>query len=272
MRNVFAGLSVSVGLFCGVTLSQEVQPRPQPAQPPVAGQRQPIQPGQLQPGQVQPGQPAQPGAQPGRFTQPGQVVPGQQVIPGQAGQIAQRGTADQQIAACVFIACRNEIETAKLAEQKAQSNEVREFAQKMIDEHTPGCQEMQRLAGELVADRSRLPGGEAAGRAPVVGGNLDWVSIHEQIGEQCLATVKKELSAKQGTDFDQCFMGEQIGAHLHVIDSLKVLKEHASGDLRQKLEQELQTAQQHLQLAKQIDQRLKERPSERVSRRPEGNK
>ena len=117
----------------------------------------------------------------------------------------------------------------------------------------------------LVAEHGQQPRGGAAG------GQLDWVSIHQQIGEQCLASVKKELSSKQGADFDQCFMGQQIGAHMKVIDELKVLKNHASSDLKQKLEKEQQTAEQHLQLAKQIEQKLKDRPSERVSRKPDSN-
>src|SRR4051794_25492078 len=70
MRKVFAGLMVSLGLFCGVTWAQNVQRDNQAAQP----------------GAVQP-RPA--------------VTPGQTLQPGQAGQQGQSSTADQQIAACI---------------------------------------------------------------------------------------------------------------------------------------------------------------------------
>jgi predicted outer membrane protein len=92
------------------------------------------------------------------------------------------------------------------------------------------------------------------------------------MGQQCLATAKQELSSKPSGEFDQCFIGLQIGAHLHVVDSLKVLRNYASGELQQKLDQELQVAQQHLQLAKDLGKKLMDSPSERVSRRPDGSK
>jgi hypothetical protein len=143
----------------------------------------------------------------------------------------------------------------------------------MVRDHTPGCQEMQRLAGNLATHgQGQQHQGQAGGRAQAGGGQLDWVAIKHQIGEQCLASVKKELGSKQGAEFDKCFMGQQIAAHMKVIDELKVLRNHVSSDLQQKLDKELQTAEQHLQLAKQIEHKLKENPSERVSRRPDSNK
>jgi hypothetical protein len=67
-------------------------------------------------------------------------------------------------------------------------------------------------------------------------------------------------------------MGQQIAAHMKVVDELKVLRNYASQDLQQSLDKELQTAQHHLQMAKQIEKQLKGSPSERVSRRQESNK
>jgi len=294
MRKLFAGLMVAIGLFCGVTWAQNAQT---PAtQPGAAGQKQGEPAGQgqsglLQQGQAAPGRAAQPAAvQPGvaqpATTQPGAIqprpaiapgqtlVPGQAVVSGQAGQTGQAhqgGSADQEIAACVYGECHNEIEIAKLAESKTQSEEVRDFAQRMVRDHSPGCQEMQRLAGSLAADAHH--GGSNANQSRgASGGHLDWMSVKKEIGQQCLKSVKEELSSKQGTDFDKCFMGQQIGAHMKVVDELTVLRNHASSELKQKLDKELETAKQHLQLAKQIEQKLKDHPSERVSRRPEGNK
>ena len=136
----------------------------------------------------------------------------------------------------------------------------------MVRDHSPGHDEMKQLAGQLAADATPQRGGEQAGR-----GQLDWVSVKKEIGQQCLASTKKELSAKQGVDFDQCFMGQQVMAHMKVVDELTVLRNYASSELRQKLDKELQMAQHHLQLAKDIAHKLKDRPSERVSRKPESN-
>src|SRR5262245_47409367 len=265
MRNGIAALMV-VGLFCSVTLAQATQQPGQQTQPQpgVAGQPRPAvapaQPGQpgavAQPGTLQPRQ----GIQPGQPLQPGQPI-GQ---PGLAGQ--QSGAADQQIAACLFVECSNHIEISKLGQQKAESEEVREFAEKMVSDHTPACQELQQLAGNLAADRGQPAGRPgAAGGQRAAGGQLDWLSIKKEIGQQCLTSAKQELGSKQGIEFDKCFMGMQIGGHMKTVDELKVLKNHVSSELAQKLDKQMQTAQQHLQLAKQIEQKLKDRPSERVS-------
>jgi len=296
MRKLFAGVAVSVGLFVAVTLAQNPPNTTPGTQPGAAGQKQgePAGQGQFPQGQAQaiPGQPAQPArvgqpavvTQPGAVTQPRAVTqpgvvtqPGAVVQPGQPGRFTdtaraqgQSGSADQQVAACVHGECNNEIEIAKWAESKCTNDECREFAQRMVRDHTPGCQEMQRLAGDLATHGQGQQG--RAAHSTTSGGQLDWIAIKHQIGEQCLASVKKELGSKQGADFDKCFMGQQISAHMKVIDELKVLRNHVSSDLQQKLDKELQGAEQHLQLAKQIEQKLKENPSERVTRRPEGSK
>jgi predicted outer membrane protein len=190
------------------------------------------------------------------------------------------GTSDQQIAAVLYSCCHNEIEIAKFGQSKAQSPEVKQFAEKMIREHTAGCDAMKTLAGNLVAQSDVRTGASPPAGAPrfsdeVARGagsptaTLNWVSILQQVGKECLATTKQELGAKQGAEFDQCFIGQQIGGHLHVIDELKVLRQHASPEMREKLDAELQMANSHLQEAKQIAEQLKDRPSERVSRKPE---
>jgi len=267
-----AGLVVMAGLSFGVTLAQQ-PPRDNAAtQPGAAGQKQGTQAG-VTGGQQLPNQPgqAQPST-PGRSIQPGQQTnpPNQFGQTGQAGRQAQGGSSDQEIAACIYGEAANEIEIAKLAESKAQNEEVRNFAQQMVKDHTPGRDEMKQQAGPLAADNSQQRR-EQAGRASS-GGQLDWVSIKKEIGQQCLASTKQELSSKQGPDFDKCFMGQQIGAHMKVVDELKVLRNYASQELAQKLDKELQMAQHHLQMAKQIEQKLAGSSADRVSRRPDGDK
>jgi predicted outer membrane protein len=251
MRKLLAAV-VATGLFCGIALAQQ---RDNPANQPQATQPQTTQPQTrpAQPGQLQPGQTARP-------AQPGQ--------PGQPGQQGQTSSADQQIAACIYGECHNEIEIAKFAESKAQNDEVREFAQRMVRDHSASCEEMKRAAGQL-ADASHGQAASSRTSARSTGGNLDWISIKKEIGQKCLESVKKELSSKQGADFDECFIGQQVGAHMKMVDELQVLRNHVSSDLQQKIDKDLQTAQQHLQLAKQLAQKLKTSSSERVTRRPD---
>jgi hypothetical protein len=64
-------------------------------------------------------------------------------------------------------------------------------------------------------------------------------------------------------------MGQQIGAHMMAIDELKVLRNYASPDLRQKLDKELEMATAHYKKAKQIEEGLSDRSPDRISRKPE---
>jgi predicted outer membrane protein len=82
------------------------------------------------------------------------------------------------------------------------------------------------------------------------------LQIKQEISEKCVASAQRELSSKEGAEFDKCFIGMQIGAHMHMVDSLSVLTNHASPELKQILDEGLQTSQRHLEHAKQIAKKL----------------
>jgi predicted outer membrane protein len=108
--------------------------------------------------------------------------------------------------------------------------------------------------------------------ARAAGSHLDWVAIHRDIGKHCLNSTKQEFGRYQGVDFDKAYMGQQLAAHMKMVDELKVLRQHASPQLQPQIDKSLQVAQGHLQEARQVMEQIKDTPSERVSRRPEGNK
>ncbi len=99
-----------------------------------------------------------------------------------------------------------------------------------------------------------------------VTGQVDLIRVKQEIGRLCVETVKKELGAKQGADFDKCFMGMQVGGHLHMADTLKVMKNYASPQLRSVLEEGAKTTAEHLAHAKQIMKSLEgEKRTERTA-------
>lgn len=281
MRNVFGGLALVTGLWCGVSLAQQAQPQ---------GATQPPQPAQPRAVQPQPRQPAQPGAaQPGvaqpRPAQPGIVQPGQpRLQPGQpAGQLRQQGgqsnSADQQIAALIHGGSHNEVELSKFAQSKLQNKEAQAFAEKMIEDHTADAENYQKWSGKhgdaALREGGQADDGQRRGQpqglaAAQRGDELDWNQIHEQLAKQCLESAKQELGRHQGAEFDQAYMGMQLVGHMKMQDELKVLKNHASDELRQQIDKSLQVVQGHLQQARQVMEQLKDSPSERVARRPKG--
>jgi len=268
MRKVFGGLVIVLGLV-SVCLAQDNNAA---ARAGAGGQGTTGQVGQGQTtqgvqGQGEQGQSGQSQARQGQAGQFGQQGQANQFGQNQQGQQGQHGQhSDQEIAACISCECSNEIAISKLAEQKATSDEVKQFAQMMIRDHSPGCQEMHQLAGQLLNQGQQNRGEQ--------GGRLDWVSIKKQIADQCLSSTKEELSNKSSHEFDHCYMGQQIVAHMKVIDELKVLRNYASNDLRQKIDKELETAQHHLKLAKDIEHKTEQASSsQRLSGKSrEGNK
>lgn len=67
------------------------------------------------------------------------------------GQAAAQGTSDQQIAAFLLGGARNEIELARLAQEQAKSDSVKEYAAMMIKDHSAQLEKLERMAGGLAA-------------------------------------------------------------------------------------------------------------------------
>jgi len=220
------------------------------------------------------------------------------------------------MAACLLFGARNEIEMGKLAQDKAKSDDVKEFAAKMVKDHSQQSDKLTRLAGNLAgADTARGGSGSdvrrEVRRVPAEEGRqearedrkegrddaratgdrterregredarddrrdnrqdrttttttgrgqgLNWVAVHHEIADQCLQSSKKELGNKEGHEFDQCYMGMQIAAHMHMLDTLKAFKNHATGELQQDIDDSIDTTESHLKHAKKIMDDLKDK-------------
>lgn len=238
---------------------------------------QPGQPGQ--PGQtIQPGQPDRPPTAPPR-TGVGAVQPSQPVVRGEISEV------DQFFASCLLAKNQAEIEISKLALERAQNPQVKQFAQQMIAEHQQLIPKLQQIAGvQFSADRSRgvqpanyeaAPGqpGQVApptqptqpptpgiiGRAPAQGGAVSQlIAIEQRIAEQSTKKLREKLEQKQGAEFDHCYLGSQIACHMQMSAALDVLKEQAPGQVRQIAQEAEPKVKQHLAMAEQLAEQLME--------------
>ncbi len=260
----------------------------------------------------------------------GQVPAGQTQIESRnpsGGRSSQMGHGvAQYITDCLVSGNQAEIALARIAQERATDPEVKQFARKMIQDHTAFSQKLQTARGtagrrqsgdqSAVESRSAL-GGEAnrdqsnrdqsnreqpnAGQAngaqtngdqPGVGspgvdinaagaqvrvrrgdtlnttgavgqdgrsqagGARQFVQMQKEVAAQCLQSMTRELSQKEGAQFDRCYMNSQVVAHMMMADELTVYSKHVSDNLQSTLQEGLQTTRQHLATAKQIAERL----------------
>ncbi len=203
----------------------------------------------------------------------------------QSNSAASSSSNDAQIAAFLIVDNQNEIAAAQIAEQRAQSDQVKQFAQQMIKDHEKMLGELQQVAGpngQANQSSQRRDQTAAAGQPGNItsykleasgggaGGGLDLVSFKQQLGAQCQQSQRRELEQKQGAEFDKCYMNAQVAAHMMVVDELQVLENHASPQFRDKLAQAQQTVQGHLDHAKRIAKSL-EGGSQASSGQPSGS-
>jgi predicted outer membrane protein len=89
-----------------------------------------------------------------------------------------------------------------------------------------------------------------------------FVKIMEEVAQQTQQSLTRELSQKEGVQFDRCYLHAQIFGHTWMVDALTVFEQNTtSSELQPILQEGLQTPQQHLPHAKallaRIDQQVK---------------
>jgi len=257
-------------LLVGVALAQDPAQRLREQQQQLREQQQ--QPGQQQFGQQQPGQPGAVAAQPG---QPG----------ARAG-----GSLDSHLAQCLTMDNQREIALAEIVKQRSKDNEVKQFADQLIQDHTQFLQQLARFAGNQPGAAAGQPGeqrmerqpgqpgqygqgggqpGQPAAMAQAQGGQPNFLALKQQIGQKALELTKNELEKKEGVDFDKCFVGAQIGNHIWALATLEVFKDQqVSPDLRSVIDKGIQTTQEHLDHARKLADNLERRGGRETASRP----
>jgi putative membrane protein len=179
--------------------------------------------------QVQPGQPGTPGQQ-----QPN--VPNQQPITPGTGTTGPDSLANQQaIADQAFVrkaleGGAAEVQLGQLAQQKSQSNDVKQFGQKMVEDHTQLSEQMKPIAQQLGVKEPKGP-----------------------------SKKEKQLMAKleglSGPQFDEAYIQAMVKDHK---DDLREFKDEAQTAQNQNVKQAAQQGagviSQHLQMIQQIAQ------------------
>ncbi len=118
-----------------------------------------------------------------------------------------------------------EVEAGKLAEQKAQDAQVKQFAQRMVHDHTQANDRLKQIAAS------------------------HGVSLPAHLDKKGQKELDK-LGKLSGEDFDKTYMKDQVSDHKKVIDEFeKEAKSGKNADIRNFAENTLPTLKEHLQLA-----------------------
>ncbi len=169
-----------------------------------------------------------------------------------------------------------EVELGQLAQQKASSQEVKQFAQKMVKEHTALIQKLQKFTDEretpIAGTESReqqrpetQPGQRVEERVAGFRGDNEAAhaameKIGKKAGEIHLKMTKELLNEYQGQEFDMAYIGQQISAHSQMLANLKAMEEHTTGEFQTVVKEGIQATEQHFKEAKQLSDQLQKRP------------
>jgi predicted outer membrane protein len=204
------------------------------------------------------------------------VTPPRNEVPDQnrrgARQAGQRGNRqaqsgnrfDAHVADCLILGNQEEIALLKFGLEKTKSDQVKELAQSMIKDHEKAVSELREFASpqhanvELTADsgQGRDVATREARKVPAEGDDAQaqggqnnlMMKMHrmaKRSHEECLALSKEELSKYDGHEFDQAFLGQQLGAHIGMLAKLKAAQEETSGELSQWTAKAQDTTKKH---------------------------
>jgi predicted outer membrane protein len=191
---------------------------------------------------------------------------------------------DQAIAVCLALGNQEEVALAQFAEGRAKNQKVKQFAEMMITQHREALEKMHRISPQLASLPlqldTNLPGNasRASASQPATNGrvgNVDqqMIALQTSIAQQCLALTQKELGEKQGAEFDQCYIGQQIGAHVAMLAKLKGSEQFASEQLRAFIQDAEKTVETHHKHAKELaNELMKEHQGSQSAQRTESSR
>jgi putative membrane protein len=145
---------------------------------------------------------------------------------------------DPQIAAIVVTANQVDIDAGKLAKSKGTAKEVKDFAQRMITDHTG----VNKSATELVARLHVTPESNATSQSL------------QQGGDQNLANLK----GLSGSAFDRAYVDHEVAYHQAVLDAMDntLIPNAKNAELKALLVKVRPAFVAHLEHAKQVQASL----------------
>jgi len=207
----------------------------------VAGAAAPATPTNPMPGDASPAPSAAEPSTPAPATPPaaaGGSVPENDQGDADGPVVIVRKYTDSEIAAVLLAANGAEIEESRLAAARAANPEVRDYAERMLSEHTAANVD----ATMLFARNDVMP---------------DPNDTSEEIAMQSDEAMR-QMATQAGADFDRAYMTRQDEAHLSLLNLLdqSLIMSAVDVDLREMLEAMRPAVADHLQAARDLSSQL----------------
>ena len=149
----------------------------------------------------------------------------------QAGQ-AQLAEVDLDFAKEAAQGGLMEVRLGELAQQQAKSTKVKDFGQRMVDDHGQADDKLMQIAEEK------------------------GIELPQDLSEEGQG-MYEDLQQKSGAEFDEAYMDEMVSDHEDDVAAFEDYVENAEDpDLRSFAEETLPTLKEHLELAKQTQEQV----------------
>jgi len=150
----------------------------------------------------------------------------------QAGEQQQLAQQDIEFAKEAAQGGLKEVEFGQLAQQQAKSEEVKQFGQRMVEDHGKANDQLKQIAQNK------------------------GIELPQQLSDKAQQTYD-ELQQKSGEEFDQAYMDDMVKDHQEDVDKFQQYVDQGQDpDLTGFAEQTLPTLKEHLQLAQQTQEQV----------------
>lgn len=139
---------------------------------------------------------------------------------------------------------RSEIEHARIAEERSKQAEVKEFARRMISDHTEADRKLTEFAKKNGVSLTAVTPTDP---------------IHAAL-HASMKTSEEALKAAKGDSFDAAYLGMEIAEHRLGVSTVQEGQKYAKGEAKQLLDESHKMLRGHLEHAERLGQRLRFEP------------
>jgi putative membrane protein len=148
-----------------------------------------------------------------------------------------------------------EVELGKMAVDKASSPDVKQFAQRMVDDHSKANDELMQLASQKGVTLSSADHQAMSATASTTSQSSGMDKDHQAMMKG--QAMKDKLSKYSGADFDREYMSLMVKDHTKDVKEFEDASNKAKdADLKAWAAKTLPTLREHLQMARDINSKV----------------